>query len=246
MSVPARAVRLIHCADVHLDSDYYGGPRGQAGAQRARELFAGVLGQAAALRADALLIAGDLFDHNRVSTATLDFAVQALADCPFPVVLLPGNHDCLDDTAVLLHPAWADSGVHGLYAPDGATVHLPDLDLTVWGRGMREHSPQFRPLAHAPVRAGAGWHVGLAHGLVRDDEESFRSAPIAPAEIAASGFDYLALGHVHAAREVSAGDVPAWYPGNTLPFGHEAGSALCVDLVPGAPVQVTRLRVPAD
>lgn len=239
-------LRLVHCADVHLDSDYYGGARGAAQAGQARAHFAALLAETASLRAQLLVIAGDLFDHNRVSADTLAFAVDALAGAPCPVVILPGNHDCLTPDGALSHPAWDDSGVHRLRAPDGETLRFEHLDLTLWGRGMQDHSPQFRPLAYAPARSGGGWHVGLAHGLVREDEDPLRSAPIAPHEIAASDFDYLALGHVHAPREVSAGGVTAWYPGNTLPFGREPGSALCVDLRPGEPPRVRTLRVPAD
>lgn len=239
-------LRLVHCADVHLDSDYYGGARGAAQAGQARAHFAALLAQTASLRAHLLVIAGDLFDHNRVSADTLAFTVDALAGASCPVVILPGNHDCLAPDAVLAHPAWEGSGVHRLRALDGETLHFEHLDLTLWGRAMQDHTPQFRPLAHVPARAGDGWHIGLAHGLVREEEDALRSAPIAPHEIAASGFDYLALGHVHAPREVSAGGVTAWYPGNTLPFGRQPGTALCVDLLPGAPAQVRTLHVLMD
>jgi DNA repair protein SbcD/Mre11 len=239
-------LRLAHCADVHLDSDYYGGARGAAQAQRAREAFAALLADMAAQHPDVLLIAGDLFDHNRASAQTIEFAAQALADVPFAVVLLPGNHDCLEPGGVLRHPAWAQAGVHRMLAEQGAALHLAGLDLALWGRGMREHTPQFRPLAGAPRRpADDAWHVGLAHGLVREEPDALHSSLIHVHEIGACEFDYLALGHVHVAREVGAGAVPAWYPGAALPSVRDAGSWLCVDLAPGAPAQVRVARIAA-
>ena len=44
-------------------------------------------------RVDLLLIAGDLFDHNRVSDETVEFARRELDRLRSAVVILPGNHD---------------------------------------------------------------------------------------------------------------------------------------------------------
>lgn len=238
-------LRLVHCADVHLDSDYYGGALGAAQAQRQRAHFAALLAEVRALEAELLLIAGDLFDHNRASAATIEFAADALAALPCPVVVLPGNHDCLEPGGVLSHPAWDGAGVHRLRAPDGETLHLPAPGVTLWGRGMQNHTPAFRPLAHAPARPERGWHLGLAHGLAREEPDALHASPIAAHEITACDFDYLALGHVHAPREVSAGGIVAWYPGAALPSGRMAGSVLCVDLVPGQRPRVAVRSLPA-
>ena len=53
----------------------------------------------------------------------------------------------------------------------------------------------------------------MAHGLYMDDPESDRSSLITPQEIADSGFDYLALGHVHVHRQMRHGNTLACYPG---------------------------------
>ena len=57
---------MLHTADVHLGSDGYG-DAGQRAAheERSRRAFRGVIDRALADRVDLLLIAGDLFDHNR-------------------------------------------------------------------------------------------------------------------------------------------------------------------------------------
>ena len=48
-----------------------------------------------AAEVDMLLIAGDLFDHNRVPDETIAFVQEQLRRLQRPVVILPGNHDCL-------------------------------------------------------------------------------------------------------------------------------------------------------
>ncbi len=72
-----------------------------------------------------------------------------------------------------------------------------------------------------------------------------RSSPITPAEIEASGYDYIALGHIHVFGDVSQGGTRAFYCGTPAPLyaSSEAGSVLQIDCVPGEPVRVERLTV---
>ncbi|NKC15839.1 MAG: hypothetical protein GKR94_27665 [Gammaproteobacteria bacterium] len=51
-----------------------------------------------------LLIAGDLFDANSASADTITWSMAILAEQPYALVLIPGNHDCLLDTECDLGP----------------------------------------------------------------------------------------------------------------------------------------------
>ena len=76
----------------------------------------------------------------------------------------------------------------------------------------------------------------MAHGLYMDEPESDRSSLITPQEIADSGFDYLALGHVHVHRQMRHGNTLACYPGvPAASYGTtESGHMTLVELTPGA------------
>jgi DNA repair exonuclease SbcCD nuclease subunit len=76
----------------------------------------------------------------------------------------------------------------------------------------------------------------MAHGLYMDEPESDRSSLITPQEIADSGFDYLALGHVHVHRQVRHGNTLACYPGVPAASYGTTGSGhmTLVELTPGA------------
>lgn len=92
-------MRLLHAADLHLDAAYAG--FGQLARERAAEVVAAFrrLPEAAAeARADAVLLAGDLFDGPHVSRETLAAVRETLArfiDLCVPVFLVPGNHDAI-------------------------------------------------------------------------------------------------------------------------------------------------------
>ena len=240
-----RAPRLAHCSDIHLDSDYYGGDWNRDRSHRDRAIFDALLDAIRAGQPDLMLLAGDLFDHNRASVDTVEWACERLAALPFPVVMIPGNHDCLAENAVYHRHDFAAAGLHLLLDPAGQTLTLRELGVAVWGRGLVDHHPGHRPLADLPGRPDPDlWYLGLAHGVhVPAAGESRNSSPIHAHEIEQAEFDYLALGHIHCARDVSAGTTPAWYSGAPHPVLGEPGSFLSVDLTPGAPVGVTVCRV---
>ncbi|HVR27938.1 MAG TPA: DNA repair exonuclease [Thermoanaerobaculia bacterium] len=269
-----RPLRLVHTADVHLgeqpnpflgaaSGDRSGTPpewdRRVNGAGVGRDstarpalartseiAFTRVVDTALAERADALLIAGDLFDSNRVSEPAVRFAQAQLRRLSCPVVLIPGNHDCYDETSIYRRFDFRDIGphMHPLYAEEGELVTFDGLGLTVWGKGLVEHAPANRPLHGVPSRAAEHWFVGLAHGHFALDRRELRSSLITPDEIARCGLDYLALGHVHVFRDVSQGPVRACYPGAPrIPYAQERGGVAIIQLDPAGGVSVEERRL---
>jgi DNA repair protein SbcD/Mre11 len=94
---PGVGMRLLHAADVHLDADYTSfGALAQHRAQEVVDAFRRLPDAAAEARADAVLIAGDLFDGPDVSPATMSAVREVLGrfvDLCIPLFLVPGNHD---------------------------------------------------------------------------------------------------------------------------------------------------------
>jgi DNA repair exonuclease SbcCD nuclease subunit len=224
-----RPLKIVHTSDVHLHDGEDSLP--------IRAAFAQVVDAVLDTRADLFLIAGDLFDHTRVQGDVIDFVYEQLSRISCPAVIIVGNHDCWEERSVLQRMDFRHAGHHVtlLDEPEGAIVEIPELHATVWGRCMLEHEPGNKPMAGAPPRTGNMWHIGMAHGLYMDTDESERSSLITPREIEASGFDYLALGHVHAHRQMRHGSTLACYPG--VPAAElgtrDHGCVAIVDLIPG-------------
>ena len=235
-----RPLKLLHTADVHLGLDL--------DPARAATGFRGAIDLAIAHAVDAVIIAGDLFDHSRVTAADVEFAAAQINRLAVPCVLLPGNHDQFDERSVYrrFDLGGLCPGLRLLLEPEGEQFTFDTLDLTLWGRAMVDHHPGFHPLDGSPNRGGHGWHVALAHGFhVPAGYDTDRSSPIRGEEIAELGWDYLALGHVHRFRDCSAGATMACYPG--APFTYEPGSdgeAVLVHLHPQHGVSMEPLAVP--
>ncbi|WP_419850158.1 metallophosphoesterase family protein [Candidatus Poriferisocius sp.] len=187
----SRALSMLHTSDCHL---------GTSPARRQEAAFAAAIDLAIAEAVDAVIISGDLFDHNRVGDDVLSWAADQLARLSCPVVMIAGNHDAHPETSVLhrFGPHIQDLPVTVLDSLEGTTTHLPELDLTVWGKSMDDHHPGFHPLEGLPARPENGWCVAMGHGLVMPDESpSYRSSPIYPSHLDTVDWDYVALGHIH-------------------------------------------------
>jgi DNA repair exonuclease SbcCD nuclease subunit len=245
---PLRPLTLVHTSDVHLETDTFGsGGTGERLRLRVREAFSEVISIANERSADLLLIAGDLFDSSRITEEALGFALGEIARAAMPVVMIPGNHDAHDERSVYaaLEASAIPPNLHLVLEPEGSLLHFPDLTARVWGRAMVEHSPDYRPLAGMPAPEPGAWNIALAHGYFMDEGDFPRSSPITPAEIEASAYDYIALGHVHVFSDVSQGLTRAFYCGTPAPLDScdEAGWVALVNCVPGLQPSVERLAV---
>jgi len=210
-------LRIAHCADIHLDSSGYGQSLGADGSAFHRDAFAAALAEMRAHAPDLMLLAGDLFDSNRATAGTIEWAMQMLSEQPFPVLMIPGNHDCLEQGSIYHRYDFNRiANVQIIAAPDGEVVRVPQLGIAAWGRGMVEHSRSFSPLAGLPQRpADCRWYLAMGHGLfVPHGGDTDRSSPIHMREIEASPCDYIALGHHHAAMELGEDRVLAAFAGS--------------------------------
>jgi DNA repair exonuclease SbcCD nuclease subunit len=239
--VPTRPpLRLLHTSDVHLGA-FEGAPERR---ERHHAAFSRVVDAAESLRVDALLIAGDFFDHARVAEETLRFAATEIARAGVPVVLGPGNHDHVGPGSVYDRDDWDayPRNLHVLRSAEGEAVVLEQLELEVWARGHTEQDPGFAPMQGVPRRGEASWQVAIAHGhYVHPRSAPYRSFQISREQIRDSDRDYVALGHWDRLVRVDGGHVTAAYSGAPGAVeGHPGlgGHSLLVELRAGGEVRL--------
>lgn len=256
---PKRRVRLLHTSDTHLDANHTN--RDDHWRTRRRQMqdaFRRMIDIGIAEDVDALVLAGDIFDHRRPGHEVVEFLVSELTRFGRTSILLPGNHDAYEDGSV-----WKTHDIEGavpgarlIRDPAGQAIVEHELGVVFWGRANTDADIGLRPLHGIPARSHPDyWHVAVAHGHhVPEDEPSYRSWLIRPSEIAASGWDYIALGHWEQVVDVSHGDTVAWYSGTPMPLvdggprRHRTGSVALADLDPGRGVRVAHVLIdpPAD
>jgi DNA repair exonuclease SbcCD nuclease subunit len=210
---PPRDIIVVHSSDLHVDHDYTARLHGGDGTTG----LACVLDVAQKLSADAVILAGDTFDSHRVPVELVARAAAVIAESGLPVVILPGNHDPAVSEAVFNNGAMAAArNLHILGVTHDEAVLFPELALEIWGRPHRDYDNMI-PFETARARR-TRWQIAVGHGHYEPapDRGVFPQPSwlISDAELAATGADYVALGHWNRAVRVGNGTVQAYYSGS--------------------------------
>jgi DNA repair exonuclease SbcCD nuclease subunit len=223
----------------------------RAAAQRERQwaAFRTTIDLAIAERVDLLLIAGDLFDSNTQPRRTVEAVgaeLRRLADARIRSVIIPGTHDVYDRSSVYraydlagMAGQPADSDFVTVLTPERPEVHIAACDAVVYARVFDTKRAPRSPLAGVSVGDDrrATWRIGMAHGsLAIPGQTDGDDVVFSREEVAASGLDYLALGHWHGAQQWAAGGTVFAYSGAPEPVAvdqDKAGKVLLVTLDPG-------------
>ncbi|MFR8171668.1 MAG: metallophosphoesterase family protein [Marvinbryantia sp.] len=184
-------MRFIHIADIHLGAaPDKGQPWSQKRAQEIWKSFRRVIQEAKRQQVDLLLIAGDLFHRQPLlrELKEVNYLFGSLGRTQ--VVWIAGNHDYLHRDSPCRSFAWEENVIF-LDSPECESVYFKRLQTTVYGFSYYSKEitePLYNDLEPDDT---PGCHILLAHG--GDD----RHIPIDKKRLASSGFDYIALGHIH-------------------------------------------------
>jgi DNA repair exonuclease SbcCD nuclease subunit len=228
-------VVILHSSDLHIEHDY---TARQHGGDATAPLSA-VLETAQQHGADVVVLAGDTFDNHRVRGDLLDCAARIISDAALPVVLLPGNHDpAVADSVYHSRPLTESANLHVLGVTHDEAVLFAALDLEIWGRPHRDYGDMI-PLERPRARS-TRWQIALAHGHYTPiPDRTTRLRPswlIGDDELAATGADYIALGHWNRPARVGTA---AYYSGSP----EYAGTVNVVRLLAAGKIAVTRARL---
>ena len=251
-------VRFLHTSDWQLGmTRRFLAGEAQGRFAQARIDAVTAVGRIAAERgAEFVVVAGDVFEHNQVTSQTVRRAFEALATIHVPVFLLPGNHDPLDAGSVFGSRAFAAGRPPHVIVLEGeAPVPVPGVPgVEVLGAPWTSKKPLEdllgRAIRTAPPPAPGILRVAVGHGGVdalnpdRDDPAAIRLATLDQA-VAERRVAYVALGDKHSATAVGASGA-IHYSGAPEPTDFDEprpGFVLVVDATPNTPPRVDEVRV---
>lgn len=209
----SKEIILVHSSDLHVDDGY---TARQWGGDANGPLRA-VLDTASHVEADVVVLAGDIFEHNRLPKSVLRETREILKKYGREVVLLPGNHDPLTQDSVWLRGRiYEPNNVHVLGISKKNSVSFSDLDLQVSGKPHRDYE-DMSPLEKPQIKKNR-WQIILAHGHY--EAKPNLNNPLRPSWIISAeqilqvNASYLALGHWNTAKRVGGRGAHAYYSGS--------------------------------
>lgn len=185
-------MKLIHTSDIHLDSPLTSRLSASKARERKRELtasFRRMTDEAASIGAGGVIIAGDLFDNERVSIRTLDSIMGIIENAVgITFFYLPGNHEkdrlissgvSIPENLIIFGEKWSS------YKFDDVTVSgCSSINADIFSSlSLNENEI----------------NIAVLHGELADRTDT--PDKIGMRELKDLPIDYLALGHYHTYSE---------------------------------------------
>ena len=190
-------MRIIHCADLHLDSRLSANLIGDKRRERKAELlhtFERMIAYAEENKVRAILIAGDLFDTKNVTVTARNTVYEEILGHPeIDFYYLKGNHDTdtfLDALEVIPH----NLKLFG----ETWTSYSVEEDSKIVITGVELGSENSNTIYEELVLEQDKINIVMLHGQEATYQSRDKAEVINLSALKNKGIDYLALGHVHA------------------------------------------------
>ncbi len=190
-------IKILHCADLHLDS-----PMSAMGISKAelrrndlRASFTALTLSAKINNVDFLIIAGDLFDCEFVTKDTVALIkreFENLPDCK--IIIAPGNHDPYTNSSYYRRTEFSNN-VYIFDSPELSFFDFPEKNTTVYGWAFTEEHMKKCPLEGFSVENPSRINILAAHGDLDRPDSDYCNIP--SKLLRQISFDYVALGHRH-------------------------------------------------
>lgn len=188
-------VKIMHISDIHFGRPVSGLDESKRNLRRqeVRSTFSAAIDMAKENKTDVILIAGDLFDTSDTDKSTISFLIGEFNKIPdIPVFIAPGNHDPIGGAYKL----FADGMCDNVTVFDGRArcIEIPDKNLAIYGVGFENEVVNIPLLSGIKATDSSKINIAVIHGEFAAGSDY---NPISETDIASSGMDYIALGHVH-------------------------------------------------
>jgi exonuclease SbcD len=211
-------MRFLHTADLHIDSPLRGLSRYEgAPLERLRGATRRTLERLVDLaieeKVDFVLVAGDLYDRDWQDFHTGLFVREQmvrLGRANILVFMVQGNHDARG--VITRQVPWPDN-VKVFSSRTAETVHLEELGVAIHGHSFPDREVPEDLVPGYPAAVAGCFNIGLLHTSLTGMEGHDTYAPTSLSVIKTKGYDYWALGHIHA-RQVVNEQPRVVFPGN--------------------------------
>jgi len=189
--------RFLHCADLHLDTkfQYLNEEKNATRREELRAVFSRIVSLAIAERIDVVFIAGDLFEGINATADSLELICSEMERAkPIRFFISPGNHDPYTPASQYALMPFPENA-HVFRSTSVERIVLEDLNLTIYGAGFVSTTCAGGLLTGFQKDLSDQASVCVIHG---DLNQATPYHYISNNDITQCGFDYLALGHIHA------------------------------------------------
>lgn len=207
-------MKIIHCADLHLNSKMTSNLAAEKAKERKAELlntFIKMVEFAVENDVRAIIIAGDLFDQNQITQTTRNAVYNQIKNNPgLDFYYLQGNHDS-ESFLSAIEEMPANLKLFGdkwtTYALEGKKLSITELnsessweeatEKTVKITGVELNGENCQSVYNSLILDAACFNIVVMHGQESEKQGKDKTEVVALNSLRNKGIDYLALGHIH-------------------------------------------------
>ncbi len=184
-------MRFFHAADIHLGAvPDKGRPWSISREQEIFETFRRLIDRANEEQVDFLFLSGDVFHKPPTLNEIRELDYQLGRLSVTKTVMIAGNHDYISDDSPLKQYVF-QSDTYLLDSPELEYIYFEEERTAVYGFSYWQQEITTACYDNIAPSDVDGYHILLAHG------GDGKHVPIDFDELKWSGFDYIALGHIH-------------------------------------------------
>ena len=199
-------LKLIHCADLHLDARMESSlPKEKARERRLEVLrtFTEMVEQASAEHVDAILLCGDVFDAKTISARARNCVLDAILQHPGIIFYyLQGNHDQNSFLADL------EEMPENLRTFGSDWTSWEQGDVVITGAEISDETVD--GLLERLILDEGRINIVMLHGMVSEYEARKQKEGFSLKTLRNRNIDYLALGHIHSFRKEELDERGVW------------------------------------
>lgn len=214
-------MKFLHMADMHFDAPFVNlaekGDEAKKRRMEQRKAMKDVVTYIKNNNIPYLFIAGDLYEQEYVKKTTIEYINNLFKEIPNTYIFItPGNHDPYLNNSFYKQFNW-NNNVH-IFTSELEIIETEEADIYGYGFNNFYMNSKYENI---DIKNPNKVNILIAHGSLDSSVEGLQYNPISSKKLKESGFDYVALGHIHKASYNDYENQKIVYPGSTVSLGFD-------------------------
>ena len=216
-------MKFVHLADLHLDTKFEslnqidGLPAKRRLEQR--KALREIIDYIKENEIELLLISGDLYEHKYIRKSSIEYLNNLFKEIPnTKIFITPGNHDPYLVNSFQSTFKWNEN-VH-IFKDEIEKIDYKNVHI--YGFGFTGFYCEETNVEDIEIEEPKDINILITHGSLDGGNDEFREYnPLSSSKLKKTGFDYIALGHIHKPYYKEERNQKIIYPGSTIALGFD-------------------------
>ncbi len=216
-------MKFVHMADMHFDNKFTNLANNEELINKKileqRDVFKKIIEYIKQNKIELFFISGDLYEQEYIRKSTIEYINNLFKEIPETKIFIsPGNHDPYIKNSYYNEFNWNEN-VH-IFKNKIEKVELENVNI--YGYGFNDFYCEDSGIEEFKIEDKNKKNILVIHGSLDSSKiEDKKYNPINKNKLLQTGFDYIALGHIHKLNYNTEENQKIVYPGSAISLGFD-------------------------